>query len=213
MASQSRWRRQTTYWLLLFVGLAAVAFLSVRFGRNLVQENRATQLQITARDVIYEQLRGLASNRAVLQMATRIDGEWQGNQELRACLDVDGSMCRITKPEQQIGFVLKDAIGTEGKIMAGDETSPGLYSTRGKIACDPLTDEGCPGWLARIWFWADCPDKATECDQAEAVHVRFQVLPAPGHEKLAAHPPADAFTRYLDSFSYGVRIAPRQANP
>jgi hypothetical protein len=201
-----RWNQPTIKWLLLFIGLGGVAFGSVRLGKSFVQSKRATQMHLTARDAITEQLRGIVSNRAVLQMSTRLPDHYPGNDELRACMEEEG-ICRITDPEKQIRFVLKNSIDSEGKVLAGSAEEPGIYGINGKLACDRTADEGCPGWVSYIWFWADCPDLADECQQAERLWVRFQVQPAAAFSALPAHPPLEIFSRYARGFAYSVPLS------
>ena len=72
--------------VLVGFGLAAVAVLALVFflGRT-VRESRRLQEASTARDVIYEQVRGILASQGVLKMAARL-GASAGNEELARCV-------------------------------------------------------------------------------------------------------------------------------
>lgn len=199
------WKKQTAKWTALFLALGVVAFVSVRAGKGFVSNKRALQLQMTARDAISEQLRGIVANLAVLRMAAREPDLSPGNASLAACLAPEGT-CTVTSPELQEMFILKDSVQETGKIIAGTMDSPGSYSITGKIACTPDEDANCPGWLTHIWFWAECGNKATSCDLAEVIWVRYQTVPSETFINLPALPADDVFMQTPASFAYSVRV-------
>lgn len=184
--------------LRVFVGVAlASAFLGF-CGLVIVISHKQKQAQelMAAREVIDEQLRVLLQHRDVLAMAARLPGAAPGNLELAAC--ILGGVCRATDATHPVGFVLRSGLEVGAETLAGTDEEPAHYALNGAPGCDPKTDAGCPGWRARAWFWAECPDGAAQCDHPRAIRVAHRVdavaaLPGLPESPTAAGPdPATA---------------------
>lgn len=201
-------KKQITRWLIslgIFAVLMGVGFYA---ARPYIDARRSVQTHLIARDIISEHLSSATENLGVIEMAIRYQVLDKGNDLLAACLEKDDARepCSITSPELQTQFILKDSIYETGKILAGTSDSPGVYSLSGKNACDQAADKDCPGWIAHIWFWAECPEKAASCDKAERIWIRHQVTSVSTSENLPPHPPTEQFEVDLTSFAHSLRL-------
>lgn len=204
-------KKQITRWLIALGVFGVLMLIGFYLARPYIHTRRNIQTHLIARDIISEHISGATENVSVIEMAIRYPVLDAGNEQLAACLEKDDNRgpCTITSPELQTQFQLKDSIYETGKILAGSMDNPGIYSLLGKNACDKNTDKDCPGWLAYIWFWAECAEKAESCDRAERIWIRHQVVSATANDALPSYPPIEQFIDDPTSFAQSVRLQPQ----
>ncbi len=187
---------------------AVVALLgtvcAVTWGLKWVSERRHLQEYATARDVIYEQVRGILASQGVLKMAARL-GTSAGNAELARCV-LKTEPCRVTSPNQQVSFSIPEGRDSVTTLFAGAADHPASYSRKGAVGCQ-AGDEECPGWLVTAWFWADCPNQEPTCVEPSSLHVRLQVAGVGILAALDTNPPKDLFEADKTSFSDTVKLS------
>ena len=201
-------KKQITRFLMALGVFAALMAVGFHFARPYIASRRSAQTHLIARDIISEHLSSAYANLAIVEMATRYHIVDKGNELLAACLTKDDAKgpCTVTSPDQQTQFLLKDSIYETGKILAGTNENPGVYSISGKNGCNDAEEKDCPGWFAYIWFWAECPEKAASCDMAERIWIRHQVVAQDSYKTLPSHPPEKQFKEDPTNFATSLRL-------
>jgi hypothetical protein len=201
-------KKQVTQWLISLGVFGSLLLLGYYFAKPYIEQRRSTQTHLIARDIISEQIHSAATILSVVEMTSRYQPVEKINEPLTACLLADDPQgeCTVTSPAQQQQFVFKDSIYENSKVLAGTVDNPGIYKLLGKIGCDQTEPGQCPGWIAHIWFWAECADKAPRCDKAEKIWIRHQVVPGNANNSLPPHPPSQEFNDDPTSFAESIRL-------
>ena len=191
-----RWRDRISI-IIVLVLFGGAGFLWL--GKERVA---ATKDELLVRSILSAQMTKMASNLSLLNWAAKYPAA--GNRELAACLEPK-SVCRVTSPDEQTGFVMPTSLNPRDLHYSGSSDKPAKFP---KAQTTPCPD--CSGWNVVTTFWAECPESLPACAQAKAINVRVLVRPDPESDwddAPSAIPPLAEYEAHRERFAMRINLS------
>lgn len=186
--------------VIFLVAILSIAMLEIQRRSNLdLAQQKIESLKIV-RDKIYDRVSTLARTEEALFRSARSEEHQIRNAALIACLN-NNSSCPAIGSSRMQGFVLINPSG--GQAIAGSSTLPVRYDLKGEIC-----QENC-NFEVRSFFWAECPNGASQCTERNNIQTIVQVKTYQTEEntvRLADRPTDEEVALKRQLFAQSTRV-------